>query len=81
MTQSAIIWISPVSSAPATTMKSIMKKIRVGHSISCSSISTMSTRLMTSRTAAPTRAAMLGSMCRAPWMMNRKMVMPSMIPP
>ncbi len=74
LTWSAMICINPVSSAPATTIKSIMKKISVGHSISFSSISTISTRLITIKRAAPIRAATLGSMCKAPWMINRKMV-------
>ena len=34
-TQLAIIWIRPVSSAPAMTMNRPMKKTRVGHSTSC----------------------------------------------
>ena len=62
LTQSAMIWIRPVSSAPATMMKSNIKKIRVGHSISCSRIPTILTRLITRRIAAPVMAAMLGSM-------------------
>ena len=69
-TQSAIDLDSPVCSAPATTMNSIMKKTRVGHSTSFSTISTMCTPLITSRRDAPARAAMLGSMCRGPLTMN-----------
>ena len=65
-TQLAIIWIRPVSSAPAMTMNRPMKKTRVGHSTSFSSISTMSSPEMASSTREPIRAAMDTGMCRKP---------------
>ena len=73
-THSAMAWIRPVSSAAATTMNRAMKNTRVGHSTSCSSISTISTRETASSNMAPVKAAMAGFMCKTPWITNKKMV-------